>query len=85
MHIGRLLRESRKLCVKAPHTYFLKCVFASRHQNIGRPRANTKKLGGCPYILSCVTVSALVDGLVHVKYGHHCVCVQGDTMGDPQK
>ncbi len=27
------------------HTYFLTCVFTSCHQNIGRPRANTKKLG----------------------------------------
>ncbi len=27
------------------HTYFLTCVFASHHQNIGHRRANTKKVG----------------------------------------
>ncbi len=30
--------------VPSKYTYFLMCVFASCHQNVGRPRANTKKV-----------------------------------------
>ncbi len=79
------LRWHEHLKAPSTHTYFLTCVFASRHQNVGRSRANTKKLGGCLYIPRCVPVSVLVNELVYVKYGHHCIHIQGDAMGDPQK